>query len=154
MLNTIILMSRLTAEPELRHTNSDIPVTSFRLAVDRDYQKAGTEKQTDFFNIVAWRSTAEFVSRYFHKGQLVAVKGMLQSRNYTDQDGNKRTAYEVVADNVYFAEPKRDSYGDGSTPRYDSNAPASQQQAQPSFSTADMGDFEEISMGDDDDLPF
>ncbi len=109
MLNTAILMGRLTADPELRHTPSDVAVTSFTLAVDRSYVKSGADRQVDFIDIVAWRSTAEFVCRYFHKGQLVAVQGSIQTRNYTDKEGNKRKAFEVVADNVHFAEPKRDS---------------------------------------------
>ena len=105
MLNTAILMGRLTADPELRHTPSDVAVTSFTLAVDRSYVKSGADRQVDFIDIVAWRSTAEFVCRYFHKGQLVAVQGSIQTRSYTDKEGNKRKAFEVVADNVHFAEP-------------------------------------------------
>ena len=107
MLNTAILMGRLTADPELRHTPSDVAVTSFTLAVDRSYVKSGADRQVDFIDIVAWRSTAEFVCRYFHKGQLVAVQGSIQTRSYTDKEGNKRKAFEVVADNVHFAEPKQ-----------------------------------------------
>lgn len=110
MLNTTILMGRLTADPELRHTPNNVAVTSFTLACDRSYVKAGAERQVDFIDIVAWRNTAEFVSRYFRKGQLVAVQGSIQTRTYTDKDGNKRKAFEIVADNVHFAEPKRDSH--------------------------------------------
>jgi single-strand DNA-binding protein len=144
MLNVVCLMGRLTADPELRHTASNAAVSSFTLAVDRAYVKAGAEKQTDFINIVAWNTTAEFVTSYFHKGQLVAVNGRLQVRNYEDKDGNKRTSYEVVAENVHFAEPKRD----GAAPANRSNEGRS-----PSFSNVNTGDFEEISGGDDD-LPF
>lgn len=107
MLNVAILMGRLTADPELRYTPSNIPVVSFTLAVDRRY-KSGEDKQTDFINCVAWRNTAEFVGRYFSRGQLVAVEGSIQVRKYTDKNGNNRTAVEVVANNVSFAEGKRD----------------------------------------------
>ena len=112
MLNVAVLMGRLVADPELRHTANDVAVTSFTVAVDRSYVKAGTDRQADFIDVVAWRSTAEFACRYFHKGQLIAVQGSIQTRSYTDKDGNKRKAFEIVADNVHFAEPKRDSsYG-------------------------------------------
>ena len=105
-MNQICLLGRLTADPELRNTQNQIPVTSFTLAVDRTYTPKGQEKQADFINIVAWRQTAEFVSRYFRKGQKLALTGSLQSRKYVDKDGNNRTAFEVVADNVFFAESK------------------------------------------------
>ena len=111
MLNKAILMGRLTREPELRTTQSGVSVVSFTLAVDRDFQSRGEERQTDFIDIVAWRSTADFVSKYFRKGQLVAVEGRLQTRKWEDKEGNKRTAYEIVADSVHFAEKKQDSYG-------------------------------------------
>lgn len=104
MLNKSILMGRLTADPELRHTQNNIPVASFTLAVDRSY---GQEKQTDFLDIVAWRNTAEFVSKWFRKGMLVAVSGRLQTRTWEDKQGNKRKAVEVVADEVFFAESKK-----------------------------------------------
>ena len=105
MLNKVVLMGRLTKEPELRYTQSDIPVVSFTLAVDRGF-KSG-EQTTDFINIVAWRGTAEFVSKWFSKGQLVAVSGRIQARTYKDKDGNNRVAVEVVADEVFFAEGKK-----------------------------------------------
>ena len=108
MLNKSILMGRLTKEPELRHTQSDIPVVSFTLAVDRGYSRNKDAQQTaDFINVVAWRGTAEFVSKWFSKGQLVAVSGRLQARTYKDKDGNNRIATEVVADEVFFAESKK-----------------------------------------------
>ncbi|MBR5114047.1 MAG: single-stranded DNA-binding protein [Oscillospiraceae bacterium] len=108
MLNHIVLMGRLTRDPELRHTQQGTSVASFSLAVERDYSsKDGGQKQTDYIDIVAWRSTADFVSRYFTKGQLVAVSGRLQIRDWTDRDGGKRRSAEVVAENVYFAEGKR-----------------------------------------------
>lgn len=105
-MNKVVLMGRLTKAPELRHTQSDIPVVTFTLAVDRGF-KNGEERQADFINIVAWRGTAEFVSKWFSKGQLVAVSGRIQSRTYKDRDGNNRAAVEVVADEVFFAESKR-----------------------------------------------
>ena len=108
MLNHIVLMGRLTRDPELRYTQSQIPVASFTLAVDRDYgSRDGGDRQTDFIDIVAWRSTAEFVSKYFTKGSMAAVSGRLQIRDWTDREGNKRRSAEVVADNVYFGESKR-----------------------------------------------
>ena len=114
MLNHIVLMGRLTRDPELRYTQSQIPVASFSLAVERDFgNRDGGERQTDFIDIVAWRSTAEFVSKYFTKGSMAAVSGRLQIRDWTDRKGNKRRSAEVVADNVYFGESKRrDNGGD------------------------------------------
>jgi single-strand DNA-binding protein len=101
-------MGRLTRDPELRHTQSGTPVASFALAVDRGYvSKENGERQTDFIDVVAWRSTGEFVSKYFTKGQMAAVTGRLQIRDWTDKDGNKRRSAEVIADNVYFTESKR-----------------------------------------------
>lgn len=111
MLNTITLMGRLTRDPELRYTQSQTPVASFTLAVDRDFSKA-EEKQTDFIDIVAWRQTAEFVSKYFTKGGMAVVNGRLQIREWTDREGNKRRSAEVVAENVYFGEAKRREGGE------------------------------------------
>ena len=109
MLNKIFLQGRLVADPELRHTQSGIPVASFRIAVDRDYKNQNGEKETDFINIVAWRGIGEFVSRYFYKGRMAIVVGQLQIREYTDRDGNRRYATEVVANNIYFGDSKKDS---------------------------------------------
>lgn len=109
MLNTVILMGRICADLELKHTQNDIPVTSFTLAVDRGYAKPGTEKQTDFITVVAWRNTAEFLCKYFSKGNLVAVQGSLQTRKYTDKQGNNRVSCEVVADKASFTGEKQDS---------------------------------------------
>lgn len=120
MLNHIVLMGRLTRDPELRRTGTGIAVASFTLAVDRDFgSRDSGEKETDFIDIVAWRNTAEFVSKYFAKGRMAVVSGRLQIRNWNDKDGNKRRSAEVVADNVYFGESKRDaesgsSYGGNS----------------------------------------
>ena len=107
MLNKVILMGRLVAEPDVRSTPSGVSVTTFSLAVDRGYAKPGEEKQVDFIQIVCWRSTADFVGKYFSKGQLVAVEGAIRTRNYTDQSGTKRYITEVVANEVFFAEGKK-----------------------------------------------
>ena len=148
MLNHIVLMGRLTRDPELRRTGSGVAVASFTLAVDRDFASQGGEKETDFVDIVAWRSTAEFVSKYFTKGRMAVVSGRLQIRNWQDKEGNKRRSAEVVADNVYFGESKRDSMassGFDQTP-----LPVSYQApANPAASS----DFSTL-MDDDPDLPF
>ena len=115
MLNHIVIMGRLARDPELRHTQSGVAVASFRLAVDRDFKDKNTgERATDWIDVVAWRQTGEFVSRYFTKGRMAVVEGRLQMRDWTYKDGNKRTSAEVVADNVYFGDSKRDGEGGGS----------------------------------------
>ncbi len=149
MLNCAVIMGRLTADPELRTTTSGVSVTSFSVAVDRSYQKAGAERQTDFINVVAWRQTAEFVSRYFHKGSMIAVQGSIQTRSYEDKNGNKRTAVEIVADNVSFCGSKAET-GTGAAPEAGFAAPAAP--AAPAFSTAGADDFSSMDM--DDELPF
>ena len=111
MLNKIILMGRLTRDPELRRTGSGTAVTSFSLAVDRDFKSQSGEKETDFIDVVAWRSTAEFVAKYFTKGRMAVVEGRLQIRDWKDKDGNNRRSAEVVADNIYFGDSKRDGAG-------------------------------------------
>ena len=161
MLNHIVLMGRLTRDPELRYTQSQLPVATFRVAVDRDFGR-GEEKQTDFIDCVAWRQTGEFVSKYFQKGSMAVVSGRLQIRDWTDRDGNKRRSAEVVVDNVYFGESKRregesrDNYGPrdsyGSRDNYssrdsygqrDSRQDSAPRQAAPSaFSELDDGDGE------------
>ena len=108
MLNKVVIMGRLARDPELRRTQSGVSVTSFRIACNRDFKPQGGEAETDWIDIVAWRNTAEFVSKYFQKGRMVIVEGRLQTRDWTDKDGNRRTAVEVVADNVYFGDSKRD----------------------------------------------
>ena len=116
MLNHITIMGRLTRDPELRRTGSGTAVASFALAVDRDFgEKDGGEKETDFIDCVAWRQTGEFVSKYFTKGRMAAVSGRLQIRSWTDKEGNKRKSAEIVADNVYFADSKRDTDGGNSS---------------------------------------
>jgi single-strand DNA-binding protein len=122
MLNKIFIMGRLTRDPELRRTQSGTAVTSFSLAVDRDFKSQGGEKETDFIDVVAWRATAEFVAKYFAKGRMAVVEGRLQMRDWTDRDGNKRRSAEVVADNIYFGDSRRDgadrgdSFGGGYNP--------------------------------------
>lgn len=148
MINTVALMGRLTYDPELKSTASGVSVLRFQIAVDRNYQRQGTERQADFIDCVAWRQTAEFVSRYFRKGSLIAVEGSIQTQNYTDKDGNNRKSVEVVANNVSFCGSKNDS---------GTNAPAQQaafEQPAPSYASAQGSDFEEIVDEDEDDLPF
>ena len=111
MLNKVFIMGRLTRDPELRRTQSGTAVTSFSLAVDRDYKSQSGEKETDFIDVVAWRSTAEFVAKYFTKGRMAVVEGRLQIRDGKDKDGNNRRSAEVVADNIYFGDSKRDGAG-------------------------------------------
>ena len=112
MLNKVVLMGRLTKDPALRRTGSGTAVTSFSLACDRDFKSQSGEKETDFIEVVAWKNTAEFVSKYFSKGRMAVVDGRLQIRDWTDKAGNKRTTAEVVADNVYFADSKRSESND------------------------------------------
>ncbi len=144
MFNLVVLTGRLTTDPELKTTQSGISVTSFSIAVSRRFTRAGEEPQTDFINIVAWRQSAEFITKYFKKGSMIGIRGSIQTRKYVDKNGNNRTAFEVVADEVQFVESKRDS----SAPVADNNVPAPA-----SFSNAGADDFTEIG-GMDDDLPF
>lgn len=144
MLNTVVIMGRLCSAPEIKKTSSGISVTSFTVAIDRNY-KSGEEKVTDFINVAAWRGTAEFICNYFKKGQMIAVEGSIQSRNYEDKDGNKRTAFEVVASNVSFcgdksSETKNDSLSVISGKLVTNSVPSNQD------------GFEEITS--DGDLPF
>lgn len=114
MLNSIIVQGRLTKDPELRYTQSQTPVASFSIACDHDYAPQGQERQTDFFDCVAWDKRGEFVSKYFHKGSMIFVSGRLQIRNWTDKDGNKRRSAEIVVNNVYFGDTKKSDSGEGS----------------------------------------
>ena len=134
MLNRIIVMGRMTRDPELRRTNRGTAVASFTVAVDRDVKSQSGEKETDFIDVVAWRNTAEFVSKYFSKGRMAVVEGRLQLRDWTDKEGNKRRTAEIVADSVYFGDSKRDG-GDN-----------------PGYAPAPSGDFAEVEDGGD--LPF
>ena len=158
MLNHIVLMGRLTRDPELRRTGSGVAVASFSLAVDRDYAAQGAEKETDFVDIVAWRNTAEFVSKYFTKGRMAVVSGRLQIRNWQDKDGNKRRSAEVVADNVYFGDSKRDN-AEGSFNQTQGYAQSfNQVPQQPAYQapqnvSAASSDFSMLS-DDDPELPF
>ena len=147
-MNHIVIMGRLTRDPERRETSTGVPVTSFSLAVDRGYTpKDGGEKQTDFIDVVAWRNTADFVSKYFVKGQMAAVTGRLQIRDWTDKENNKRRSAEVIADHVYFTESKksREASLGPADPREDYGA---------GYTTpVESSDFAELDM-DDGDLPF
>ena len=136
MFNLVVLTGRLTADPELKTTANGLSVTTFSIAVDRRY-RSGEERQTDFINIVAWRQSAEFITKYFKKGSLIGIEGSIQTRRYQDKNGNNRTAFEVIANNVQFVESKRESGAEGA-----------------SFSNADVNDFAEMDAVDDSDLPF
>lgn len=144
MINMVALMGRLTFEPELRTTPSGVSVLRFQVACDRNYQRAGAERQADFIDCVAWRQTAEFISRYFHKGSMIAVEGSIQTSNFTDKNGQNRKQIEVVANNVSFCGGKNENAG-AQNPNF--------AQPAPSYASADSSDFEEI-VDEDDDLPF
>ncbi len=141
MLNSIIIMGRLTADPELRSTSSGLSVTSFNVAVDRNFVRAGEEKKADFIPVVAWREKADFITKYFRKGSMIAVQGSLQTRNYEDKNGNKRVAFEVIADQVSFCGSKAESGSYGN----DTNNVSS-------YNNSSMDDFSTVV--NDDDLPF
>ena len=157
MLNVVAIMGRLVADPELRTTPAGHSVCSFRIACDRSYVQQGQERQADFIDIVAWRQQADFVSKYFQKGSLIAVEGSLQTRRYQDKNGNNRTAFEVVANNISFAgaksadKPAAASY-DQQTGNSAQQATAAQSVPQPAYTHGSMDDFAVIS--DTDDLPF
>lgn len=155
-MNKVILIGRLVADPELRYTPSNVAVTSIRLAVDRPYSK-GSERQADFIDVTCWRQTAEFVCRYFHKGNPIIVEGRLQVNQYTDRNTNeKRTRYDVQADNVSFVPGSKNSDTRGGDP-YDQTAPSytaapAAPASAPAYSSGNAGDFQEIE--GEDDLPF
>ena len=155
MINRVVLMGRLVSDPELKTTQSGINVTTFRIAVDRSYVKSGEERQADFFDIVAWRYTADFVCKHFRKGSLIAIDGQLQSRTYQAKDGTNRYVVEVIADSASFTGERRDNsgYNAGFNGGY-SQAPANNTYAEqaPSFVSGAPSDFEEMPA--DDDLPF
>ena len=144
MINSVVLMGRLTYDPELRTTPNGISVVRIQLACDRNFQRSGEERKADFIDVTAWRQTAEFISRYFRKGSMIAVEGSIQTENFTDKDGNKRKSVQVVANNVSFCGSKAES-GTASNPAFSQPAP--------SYASADNSDFEEI-IDDDDYLPF
>lgn len=149
MINRVVLVGRLTRDPELRRTSNDIPVVSFTVAVNRPYAKSDADQQADFINCSAWRRQAETVNQYLSKGSLVGVEGRIQTRNYEDANGNKRTATEVVADSVQFLEPRSASSGSSQNSPYDyqSKAP-SNPEPKPYQDEAPIIDIP------DDDLPF
>lgn len=142
MLNKIFIMGRLTRDPELRRTQNGTAVTSFTMAVDRDFKNADGTKDTDFIDVVAWRNTAKFVSKYFGKGRMAVVEGRLQLRDWTDKDGNKRRNAEVLADNIYFGDSKKEGDSSGGY-----KAAGKAVDVEP-----EAGDFAEVE--DDGDLPF
>lgn len=152
MLNVVAIMGRLVADPELRTTTQGNSVCSFRIACDRSYVQQGQQRQADFIDIVAWRQQADFVSKYFQRGSLIAIEGSLQTRQYQDKNGNKRTAVEVLANNISFAGAKRQDAQ--SAPSYEQQTISHVQQAkaQSGFAQGSADDFAVIS--DNDDLPF
>ena len=146
MLNTVILMGRLTADPELRTTNNNLSVLSFSVAVDRNYQAQGQERQADFINCVAWRQNADFISKYFRKGQMIAIEGSIQTRSYEDKNGNKRTAFEVIVNRASFCGSTNESGAAGNGYSAPAAQPASfQNNAADDFAGVDAAEY---------DLPF
>lgn len=141
MINSVVLMGRLTYQPELRKTPSGVSVMSFQIATDRNYTTQGEERKADFIDCTAWRSTADFIERYFNKGDMIALQGSIQTENYTDKNGNKRKQIQVVVDQVSFCGSKNNNNSNNQF-----NQPA------PSYASADTSGYEEIA--DDDDLPF
>ena len=155
MLNVVAIMGRLVADPELRTTTQGTNVCSFRIACDRNFARQGEQRQADFIDIVAWRQQAEFVSKYFQKGSLIAIEGSLQTRQYQDKNGNNRTAVEVVANNINFAGPKSSNGGSGmmnAAPAQNSYSRPAAVEAVPSYSAGSNDDFAVID--DSEDLPF
>ena len=150
MLNKIFIMGRLTRDPELRRTQNGTAVAGFALAVDRDFKNADGTKETDFIEVVAWRSSAEFVSKYFTKGRMAIVEGRLQIRDWTDKDGNKRRNAEVVADNVYFGDSKKE--GDSSGGSYGGSSGGYKAAGKAVDVEPEAGDFAEVE--DEEDCPF
>ena len=151
-MNCAVIMGRLVATPELRQTPSGVSVTSFTVAVNRGYVSRGGERQTDFIDVVAWRQTAEFISRYFQKGNMIAIEGSIQTRSYEDKQGNKRKAVEVVANQAHFCESKSSS--ESSQSNSSVAAPSfNDPEKGASFSIGDFGEFEEVDT-DDSELPF
>ena len=157
MLNVVAIMGRLVADPELRTTQQCTNVCTFRIACERSYTPKGQQRQADFVDIVAWGKTAEFICKFFQKGSMIAVEGSLQTRNYQDKQGNKRTAVEVVANNISFSGAKEADKPaargfDQQTQNYTHEAKAAQNAPQPAYTQGSMDDFAVIS--DTDDLPF
>lgn len=143
-LNSVTIMGRLTTTPELKQTQSGVSVTSFCVAVDRKYQPQGQEKKTDFIDVVAWRSTADFICKYFKKGSMIGIEGEIQTRTYTDQDGKNRKATEILANNVSFCESKASAENQGGSERAVNGVAA--------YGMPTDAEFEELPT--DNDLPF
>lgn len=152
MYNKAILIGRLTADPELKQTPNGVSVCSFSIACDRAFSGRNGERLTDFINIVTWRQQAEFVSKYFSKGRLIGIDGSIQTRNYEDKNGNKRTATEIVTDNVFFTGARSSNAGSGNGGSYGDNSYAAPAPAQPAYTSGAASDFEEVES--DNDLPF
>lgn len=148
-LNSVVLMGRCTTDPDLKYTQNNIPVSSFNIAVDRKYQPQGEERKTDFITIVAWRNHAEFISKYFSKGQMIGIEGEIQTRNYQDKNGNNRTAVEVVVSHITFCGSKAES----NTSNTNVGIAVEPENTNPQFSNGN-NDFVEIGGSYDDDLPF
>ena len=157
MINVVALMGRMTYEPELRTTPSGVSVLRFQVACDKNYQKDSQNRQADFIDCVAWRQTAEFIKRYFHKGSMIAVEGSIQTSNYTDKNGAQRKQIKVVANNVSFCGGKSGNGSQGTqtaqNEQYTQGGMDINPEPTPSYSSVDNSDFEEI-VDDDDDLPF
>lgn len=153
MLNNVNVMGRLTTDPELKRTQSGVAVVTFSIACDRDYKSQDGERGTDFIRCMAWRNTAEFISKYFAKGRMMVASGRLQVDNYTDKDGNKRTSTQVVIENAYFGDSKRDGDGGNAGANTNARASGSAQQAQQSAPAASTQQFMELD-DEDGDLPF
>ncbi len=153
-MNNVSLIGRLTANPELKHLPSGVATTRFSIAVDRNFVKQGEERQADFINIIAWRQTAEFICKYFGKGQRIAITGQIRTGSYTDQNGNKRYTFEVQADNVEFCEAKRDSSNNQGSYQnsYEQSSASETTLPTNAYSSGNTGDF--VDMPNDEDLPF
>ena len=159
MLNVVVIMGRLVADPELRTTTNGINLARFRIACDRNYSRQSEQRQTDFLDVVAWRQQADFVCKYFQKGSLIIIEGSIQTRQYQDKNGNNRTGVEIVANNINFGGPKNSNSNAGgssysaSQPRQNAQpARPSSIEAVPSYSAGNNDDFAVID--DSDDLPF
>lgn len=154
MINIVVLEGRFTADPELKHTSNDIPMTRFSIAVARNYSK-GNERQTDFFDVVAWRNTAEFVCKYFKKGNLVMVEGQIQTDLFEARDGTKRKSFYIVANNVHFVGTKSDNAGASSVENVDDDGVQSKKSGEGYSNDASFSqEGSEVNDIDDDDLPF
>lgn len=153
MLNVVALQGRLTADPELKYTQNNHAVCAFRIAVDRNFADQDGKRQADYINIIAWRQTAEFVCKYFSKGQMIALNGSIQTRNYEDRNGNKRVAVEVVAGNVNFCGPKKEE-GPGQAHSGSGSSSSSNENTSPTPLPGFLSGLDPLEMSEGDDLPF